>query len=388
MSRLNRREFVGGAVACAVLSMTRRATATPKANVREIKVISHQSELYHGWPTVARTKSGQLLLAYSGGREGHVCPFGRVELMRSRDDGKTWGWPAVVLDTEIDDRDAGVLETAKGTLLVTTFTSLAYQGMLTKAEKDQADGKKSWAADRLTRWQAAHGRLSADQRKAMLGQWILRSTDGGLTWSTPVVSLANSPHGPIQLADGRLLYAGKELWTGQKRTGVAQSADDGQSWQWLADVPVRSGDKAEQYHELHAVEAVNGKIILQIRNHNKANGGETLQCESSDGGRTWTEPHGIGVWGLPSHLLRLADGRLVMTYGYRRPPFGNQARVSSDQGQTWSEPMTLSADGAGGDLGYPSTVQLGDGSLLSVWYESMKGIRGAVLRQATWTLEG
>ena len=39
-----------------------------------------------------------------------------------------------------------------------------------------------------------------------------------------------------------------------------------------------------------------------------------------------------------------------------------------------------------GDLGYPSTVQLGDGSLLSVWYEAMKGYRGAVLRQARWKL--
>ena len=34
----------------------------------------------------------------------------------------------------------------------------------------------------------------------------------------------------------------------------------------------------------------------------------------------------MGVWGLPSHLLRLRDGRLLMTYGYRRAPFGNQAR--------------------------------------------------------------
>jgi hypothetical protein len=45
--------------------------------------------------------------------------------------------------------------------------------------------------------------------------------------------------------------------------------------------------------------------------------GETLQCESADGGKTWCEPHEIGVWGLPSHLLRLRNGNLLMTYGYR-----------------------------------------------------------------------
>ena len=42
-----------------------------------------------------------------------------------------------------------------------------------------------------------------------------------------------SPHGPTQLADGRLLYLGKELWTGEKRNGASESLDDGQTWRWL-----------------------------------------------------------------------------------------------------------------------------------------------------------
>ena len=92
------------------------------------------------------------------------------------------------------------------------------------------------------------------------------------------------------------------------------------------------------------------------------------------------------MWGLPSHLLRLKDGRLLMSYGYRRPPYGNQARVSQDNGKTWSEPMTISGDGASGDLGYPSTVQLDDGSLLTVWYEKPKDSSMAVLRQARWRI--
>ena len=41
----------------------------------------------------------------------HVCPFGRVEWMRSRDGGRTWSWPEVLLDSPIDDRDSGVIET-------------------------------------------------------------------------------------------------------------------------------------------------------------------------------------------------------------------------------------------------------------------------------------
>ena len=215
---------------------------------------------------------------------------------------------------------------------------------------------------------------------------MIRSTDGGLTWSPRYPSLVNSPHGPIALADGRLLYAGKQLWAAQERVGVCQSLDDGQSWQWLAEIPTRPGDTPAEYHELHAVETIDGRLIVQIRNHNAANAQETLQCESRDGGKTWTVPHAIGVWGLPSHLLRLKDGRLLMTYGHRRPPFGNLARLSQDQGRTWSEPLVISSDGSSGDLGYPSTVELADGTLLTAWYESMKDYPHAVLRQARWTI--
>jgi hypothetical protein len=354
-----------------------------RIDVLETKVISLDAQHYHGWPTVARLASGRLLVVCSGGREDHVCPFGRVDLYASDDDGRTWGWPRTLLDSDIDDRDAGILETASGTLLVTTFTSLAYEPILTKAE---ASG--TWEVGKLRRWLAAHRRLAGAQRRAELGQWMIRSTDGGRTWSPRCSSIVNSPHGPMQLRDGRLLYAGRELWTGQRRNGVCESLDDGQTWRWLAEIPARPGDDGAQYHELHAVECPSGRVVLHIRNHNDANARETLQSESADGGRTWSVPHPIGVWGLPSHLLRLRDGRLLMSYGHRRPPFGNQARLSADEGRTWSAPMIISGDGASTDLGYPSTVELADGTLLSVWYEAMTDNPMAVLRQARWRIAG
>ena len=75
-----------------------------------------------------------------------------------------------------------------------------------------------------------------------------------------------------------------------------------------------------------------------------------------------------------------------MSYGYRRKPFGNQARFSDDEGVSWSEPLTISGDGIGSDLGYPSTVELDDGSLLTIWYERMADTPRAVLRQANWRI--
>jgi hypothetical protein len=365
--------------------------AAPPAKILETKVISMQPEFYHGWSTVAQRQNGELWVTWSGGRVAHVCPFGRVDAMTSTDEGASWTFPRVLLDSATDDRDSGVLETAKGTLIVSTFTSLAYEEHLAKATAFADHTDKGWISksmpqDQFVKWQAAHLRLNDTDRKAELGEWIIRSTDGGKSWSTRIPSVVNSPHGPIQLKDGRLLYAGKKLWAEDKKIGVAESRDDGHTWQWLAEIPTRQGDK-NAYHELHAVEATDGTLIAQIRNHNEADKGETLQTESKDGGKTWTEPHSIGVWGLPSHLLRLRDGRLLMSYGHRRKPFGNQARLSMDNGKTWGEPILLSGDGKGGDLGYPSTVELEDGTLLTVWYESMTEPKLAVLRQAKWRLE-
>jgi len=365
--------------------------AAPPAKILETKVISMQPEFYHGWSTVAQRQNGELWVTWSGGRVAHVCPFGRVDAMTSTDEGASWTFPRVLLDSATDDRDSGVLETAKGTLIVSTFTSLAYEEHLAKATAFADHTDKGWISksmpqDQFAKWRAAHLRLNDTDRKAELGEWIIRSTDGGKSWSTRIPTVVNSPHGPIQLKDGRLLYAGKKLWAEDKKIGVAESKDDGLTWQWLAEIPTRQGDK-NAYHELHAVEATDGTLIAQIRNHNEADKGETLQTESKDGGKTWTEPHSIGVWGLPSHLLRLRDGRLLMSYGHRRKPFGNQARLSMDNGKTWGEPILLSGDGKGGDLGYPSTVELKDGTLLTVWYESMTEPKLAVLRQAKWRLE-
>ena len=368
------------------------AAEPPAFEVLETKVISQQPEYYHGWSTLARRANGELWVTWSGGREAHVCPFGQVHGMTSKDDGKTWTFPRVLLDSAIDDRDSGVLETAKGTLLVTTFTSLAYEPYLEKQASFAELRPKGWETkamkpEQLARWNAAHARLDAAGRKAELGEWVLRSTDGGLTWSPRIPTVVNSPHGPIQLKDGRLLYAGKQLWTGDKKIGVCESKDDGLTWNWLAEIPARKGDDpVASYHELHAVEAADGTLIAHIRNHNKENAGWTLQTESRDGGRTWNEPHPV-CFGLPSHLLRLRDNRLLMTYGHRRPPFGNQARISSDNGRTWSAAMVISGDGKGGDLAYPSTVELADGSLLTVWYETMAEPKLAVLRQARWRLK-
>jgi hypothetical protein len=59
-----------------------------------------------------------------------------------------------------------------------------------------------------------------------------------------------------------------------------------------------------------------------------------------------------------------------MTYGYRRPPYGVRACLSHDDGVTWDlqHELVIRSDGLHTDLGYPSSVQLESGQILTVYY--------------------
>ena len=48
-------------------------------------------------------------------------------------------------------------------------------------------------------------------------------------------------------------------------------------------------------------------------------------------------------------------------------PFGVRALVSRDEGASWEEVVLDDAE-PGGDLGYPSSIELADGAIYTVFY--------------------
>jgi len=92
---------------------------------------------------------------------------------------------------------------------------------------------------------------------------------------------------------------------------------------------------------------------------------------SHDEGKTWTyvnKPAPNTGRGNPPSLIKLKDGRLAVTYGYRAEPYGIRARLSSDNGQTWGDEIILRQDGGNWDLGYPRSAQRPDGKIVTVYY--------------------
>jgi len=91
---------------------------------------------------------------------------------------------------------------------------------------------------------------------------------------------------------------------------------------------------------------------------------------STDQGRTWTAgPHLSQPSQHPGHLLELADGRILLTYGSRIPRLrGVCGRVSDDGGENWSPPFMVVGGLLEGDCGYPSSVQVEDGEIVTAYY--------------------
>lgn len=72
--------------------------------------------------------------------------------------------------------------------------------------------------------------------------------------------------------------------------------------------------------------------------------------------------------GNPPCLIKLNDGKLCLTYGYRAVPYGIYAKISADNGLTWGEEIILRNDGSGRDLGYVRSMQRPDGKVVTVYY--------------------
>ncbi len=335
---------------------------------------------YFGWPTVARMDDGTLVTVSSGMRVGHVDPWGRTTIQFSYDDGKTWSEVRIINDSPIDDRDGGVTSLGGKRLLVSWFTSNT-KALEPDPPLDMKQTIDTWTDDMLDKF---------------LGAYVMLSEDSGWSWGLPIRVPISTPHGPILLKNGNLLYFGKEMYGAFCQYDIGevsayQSSDGGHTWVKLGDVPALPGVPTKYFCEPHAVELPSGKLIGAIRLEMPEDIGEVrnftiMMTESEDGGVTWAPGKPLGFHGSPPHLLRHSSGKLVMSYGYRQEPFGERVAISCDDGATWEHDWILRDDGPEGDLGYPSTVELSDGSLYSVYYQKVAAGEQCSLLYSHWTL--
>ena len=61
--------------------------------------------------------------------------------------------------------------------------------------------------------------------------------------------------------------------------------------------------------------------------------------------------------------------------------------ISRDEGDTWVEGGFLYINGQSADLGYPASVQLENGDILTVYYAKPTANSPAVIMQTVWSLQ-
>ena len=212
-----------------------------------------------------------------------------------------------------------------------------------------------------------------DFRDDILSTWVCRSTDGGKTWTQikefPAPDDGWShyiPFGDIkQGEDGALhvsCYGGEftdpSLSTKTKgyRSWHFRSDDDGASWQRTSVIHA-TGNETTVLH-------LGGKRWLAAARERAMD-----LFWSEDDGATWGDALRVTAQNeINGHLLRLKDGRLVLSYGCRvKERFGVLAKISADEGKTWGEPLRI-AESLESDCGYPSSVQRSDGTVVTAWY--------------------
>jgi hypothetical protein len=227
------------------------------------------------------------------------------------------------------------------------------------------------------------------------GTYVRRSRDRGRTWSqrywveVPVVrpALPGMPpplymRGPVvELDRGTLALP---VYTHEFRAGkpahrslLALSTDGGRTWTHGGTIAAPAPPVA--FDETVICPCPSGRLIAFMRIAHPDRSEMTLHTsESLDRGRTWSTAVRREVWGYPFDALRLQSGRVLLTYGHRREPFGLRARLLDPEcREIESAPeLVLRDDGQHGDLGYPSAAPLDARTALVGYYMNVREDRG------------
>ncbi|MBI1369541.1 MAG: exo-alpha-sialidase [Planctomycetes bacterium] len=333
-------------------------------------------KLYH-IPGLVTTAKGTVLAWCEARRKGSDWDAIDILLRRSTDGGKTWSEPQKAADVPgKKDKNPFALR-----LKFVDPNDVTYNNPVFIADRDGT----------------VHFIFCLEYMRCFYS----RSTDDGLTWSTPVEItdtfekfradydwkvLATGPDHGIQLKNGRLIVP---VWistaTGGNAhrpsvTGTIYSDDHGKTWQ-AGDIAVPCTDAWINPNETTTVELADGRVMLNVRNESKDN--RRLVVTSPDGATHWSEPkfdeHLVEPICMAS-LMRLSlahDGhgknRLLFAHpdnllvgdkegqpGRNRDRKNLSIKLSYDEGRTWAVNKVLDSGGSG----YSDLTVTHDGTIL------------------------
>ena len=300
------------------------------------------------FPVMAKTGPNSLAVIYRTGGT-HIGTSATVAVSFSDNGGVSWSDPKEIAPRWQDARNPAFGVNGKGHIIAAYWKAL-----------------KSYKEEHLKQGHTVWREMDS----VNIDNFYQISRDGGATWSGEIPLKLNvddmalyCPYGRIiSDADGVMymcVYGVKK--NNDNVTFLMRSYDGGETWGDESGFPMN-------FNETSYVFTKNGTMIAAARHLDSA----LYVARSTDKGRTWSEPERVTRPGEhPADIIELASGKILMTYGRRIRPMGCGALVSYDDGVTWDHDheILLAGDGIqNGDLGYPSTVQLDDGSINTALY--------------------
>lgn len=331
----------------------------------------HSHHGYFAWPTVALLQDGKIAVGASGFRFEHICPFGKAVISYSFDGGETYTLPAPVTDTPLDDRDAGICTFGEKGVIFTSFNNSADMQRQHNKENEYV--------------QSYINTITREDEEKYLGSNFRISHDCGITFGEIFSSPVSSPHGPTELKDGTVLWAGNNIHDFNGGIEIVSVNTENGKNEFVGKITI--DDEKIVLCEPHMIELPDGKLICHIRGEND-DMFTVFQSISLDKGKTWSAPEMLldETGGAPPHLIQLSSGILLSTYGRRKQPYGIMAMMSLDGGKIWEKDISIYENTVSDDIGYPSTIELNDGTLITVFYGALGEDKPCQIMQQKWRI--
>ena len=356
-------------------------------------------KLYH-IPGIVVTSKGTVLAWCEARLKGGDWDQIDILMRRSTDEGKTWSEPKKVADVPGPKTKNPFALRVKGV----NPEDVTYNNPVLIADQDGT----------------VHMLFCIEYMRC----FYQRSTDDGLTWSTPVEItgafekfhssydwkvLATGPDHAIQLKTGRLVVP---VWLSTGTGGNAHrpsvtatiySDDRGKTWQ-AGDIAVPCTGEWNNPNETVAIELADGRVMLNSRSESKAN--RRLVTTSKDGATGWSTPkfddallepicmgsivrYSLASGGGKDRILFSNPDNLSRDDGKEEPGKNRDrknvsVKLSYDEGQTW--PVSKSVE-AGPSM-YSDIAVTKSGTILCFYGQGTKpGFAGETLRLARFNLE-
>jgi hypothetical protein len=341
--------------------------ADPAIRTIEPTVIFRNPERYTTFPDVKRLPDGNLFCVFRDAtfpeRVRHIEKDARLVGVISIDGGETWSAPEVIHDGTRCHNDPSVCVLDDGRLLLTWFTWVG-------RSEEYVEEHKPPFARRVDR-----GEWGVFAEPG--GVFLLRGAAGPLTWeerASHVIGdsdlLVATSASILETESGALLLPVYMRKPEGPPDGayVLRSGDGGNSW----SEPVLIAEDAKgkiAMQEPALAQNGEGVIVCLMRTANAEDHLYTVR--SRDDGKTWTVPERTPLIGHPADLQLLPDGRMLAVYGYRHDPgWGVRGCVSDDGGITWdrASEFVIADTGAHHDLGYPSVCLVDEEHALVAYY--------------------